>query len=66
MHPGRFIYTLFVALDACFRMKRGLVSSELKDPGLGTGMAYMLENVPYREFLLTVTDQKEVGPILLT
>ncbi|KAJ7889382.1 hypothetical protein B0H14DRAFT_2561881 [Mycena olivaceomarginata] len=33
----RFIYTLFLALDACFRMKRGLVSSELKDPGLGTG-----------------------------
>ncbi|KAJ7732502.1 hypothetical protein B0H14DRAFT_3085639 [Mycena olivaceomarginata] len=57
----RFIYTLFLALDACFRMKRGMVSSELKDPGLGTGMAYMLENVPYREYLLTVTDQKEMS-----
>jgi hypothetical protein len=42
-------------------MKRGMVSSKLKDPGLGTGMAYMLENVPYREYLLTVTDQKEVS-----
>ncbi|KAJ7884187.1 hypothetical protein B0H14DRAFT_3082403 [Mycena olivaceomarginata] len=51
----------FFALDACFRMKHGLVSSELKDPGLGTGMAYMLENVPYREYLLTVTDQKEMS-----
>lgn len=42
-------------------MKHRMVSSELKDPGLGTGMAYMLENVPYREYLLTVTDQKEVS-----
>ncbi|KAJ7678301.1 hypothetical protein DFH06DRAFT_975338, partial [Mycena polygramma] len=57
----KFIYTLFLALDACFRMKRALVSSDLKDPGLGTGLAYMLENGPYRKFLLTVTDQKEMS-----
>ncbi|KAF7345876.1 CxC2 domain-containing protein [Mycena venus] len=57
----RFIYTLFLALDACFRMKRGMVSSELKDPGLGTGMSYMLKNMPYCEYLLTVTDQKEMS-----
>ncbi|KAF8163893.1 hypothetical protein K438DRAFT_1985004 [Mycena galopus ATCC 62051] len=56
----KFIYTLFLALDACFRLKRGLVSSELKDPGLGTGWAYFVENEPYREYLLTVTDQKEM------
>ncbi|KAJ7302475.1 hypothetical protein DFH08DRAFT_977891 [Mycena albidolilacea] len=56
----RFIYAIFFALDACFRLKRLLVSSELKDPGLGTGWAYMLENVEFREFLLTVTDQKEM------
>ncbi|KAF8139331.1 hypothetical protein K438DRAFT_1996130 [Mycena galopus ATCC 62051] len=57
----KFIYNLFMALDACFRLKRGLVSSELKDPGLGTGWSYMLENEPYREYLLTVTDQKEMS-----
>ncbi|KAJ7753859.1 hypothetical protein B0H16DRAFT_1316820, partial [Mycena metata] len=57
----RFIYTLFLALDACFRLKRGLVSSELKDPGLGTGWAYMTENIEYRKYLLTVTDQKEAS-----
>jgi hypothetical protein len=50
-----------LAIDACFRLKRGLVSSELKDPGLGTGMAYMLENPEFREYLLTVTDQVEVS-----
>ncbi|KAJ7798845.1 hypothetical protein B0H14DRAFT_3492168 [Mycena olivaceomarginata] len=37
-----------------------MVSSELKDPGLSTGWAYMLENTPFREYLLTVTDQKEM------
>ncbi|KAJ7791307.1 hypothetical protein B0H14DRAFT_3500651 [Mycena olivaceomarginata] len=40
---------------------RFIYTLELKDPGLGTGMAYMLENVPYREYLLTVTDQKEMS-----
>ncbi|KAJ7717745.1 hypothetical protein DFH07DRAFT_761865, partial [Mycena maculata] len=57
----RHLYTFFLALDACFRLKRRLISSELKDPGLGVGMAYMLKNEPYREYLRTVTDQKEVG-----
>ncbi|KAK7061181.1 CxC2 domain-containing protein [Favolaschia claudopus] len=56
-----FIYILYLALDACFRLKRGLISSELKDPGLGNGMAFMLENAPYREYLLTVTDQDEMS-----
>ncbi|KAJ7668824.1 hypothetical protein B0H14DRAFT_3102493 [Mycena olivaceomarginata] len=57
----RFIYVLFLALDTCFRLKRGLVSSELKDLGLGTGMAYLLENAEFREYLLTVTDQVEIS-----
>jgi hypothetical protein len=50
-----------LAIDTCFRLKRGLVSSELKDPGLGTGMSYLLEDTEFREFLLTVTDQVEVS-----
>ncbi|KAJ7446857.1 hypothetical protein B0H11DRAFT_1745318 [Mycena galericulata] len=57
----RFIYVLFLALDACFRLKRRMISNELKDPGLGTGWAYVLENAPYRHFLRTVTDQKEMS-----
>ncbi|KAF7330698.1 hypothetical protein MSAN_02447900 [Mycena sanguinolenta] len=55
----RFLYILFMALDACFRLKRRLVSSDLWDPGLGTGWAYFVENEPYRQYLLTVTDQNE-------
>ncbi|KAJ6474636.1 hypothetical protein C8R47DRAFT_986641, partial [Mycena vitilis] len=57
----RFLYTMFIALDACFRLKRRLISSELKDPDLGSGWAYMVENSTYREYLRTVTDQKEMN-----
>ncbi|KAF7320572.1 CxC2 domain-containing protein [Mycena chlorophos] len=60
--PGKqCIYTLFLAMDACFHLKRGMISSWLKDPGLGTGMSYMLEWIPYRDFLLTITDQQEMS-----
>ncbi|KAJ7024743.1 hypothetical protein C8F04DRAFT_968613 [Mycena alexandri] len=57
----KYKFTLCLAFDACFRLKRRLVSSELKDPGLGTGYAYMVENEPYRDYLRTVTDQKEIN-----
>ncbi|KAJ7018738.1 hypothetical protein C8F04DRAFT_976786 [Mycena alexandri] len=57
----RFLYSLFIALDACFRLKRRLVSSELRDPGLGTGWAYFVEQEPYREYLLTTTNETEMS-----
>lgn len=57
----RYIYNLFIAIDACFRLKRRLVSSEKKDPGLGTGLAFFVEDTAYRKFLLTATDQTEIS-----
>ncbi|KAJ7876464.1 hypothetical protein B0H14DRAFT_2568179 [Mycena olivaceomarginata] len=57
----KFLYILYIAIDACFRLKRRLVSSELKDPGLGSGWSYFTEDPPFRRFLLTVTDQKEMS-----
>ncbi|KAJ7481682.1 hypothetical protein FB451DRAFT_1444162 [Mycena latifolia] len=57
----KFLYILFLAFDACFRLKRRMISSELRDPGLGTGWAYFLEQEPYREFLLTVTKQTDMS-----
>jgi len=38
-----------------------MVSSKAKDPGLGTGLAYFLENLKYHGYLLTKTDHKEVS-----
>lgn len=57
----RFLYFLFLAIDACFRLKRRLVSSEKKDPGLGTGLASFVEDAGFRKYVLTVTDQKEMS-----
>ncbi|KAJ8473447.1 hypothetical protein ONZ45_g16298 [Pleurotus djamor] len=57
----RFIYTLFIALDACFRLKRRLVSSVKRDPGMGIGWSYFVEREPFRSYLLNVTDQKEMS-----
>ncbi|KAK7027866.1 CxC2 domain-containing protein [Favolaschia claudopus] len=57
----RFLYIFFLALDACFRLKRRLISSALRDPGLGTGWSYFLEPEPYRKFLLSVTKQDEMS-----
>ena len=61
MRHSRYLYVLILAIDACFRLKRRIVSSEKKDPGFGTGWAYFIEDEPYREYLLTVTDQDEVS-----
>ncbi|KAJ7018016.1 hypothetical protein C8F04DRAFT_1278419 [Mycena alexandri] len=57
----RFLYILYIAIDACFRLKRRLVSSEKKDPSLGPGWSFFTEDAPYREYLLGVTDQKEMS-----
>ncbi|KAJ7434219.1 hypothetical protein B0H11DRAFT_2258641 [Mycena galericulata] len=57
----KFLYILFIAIDACFHLKRRLVSSVVKDPALGSGWAYFTEDAPYRSYLLTVTDQKEMS-----
>ncbi|KAJ7430340.1 hypothetical protein FB451DRAFT_1068620, partial [Mycena latifolia] len=56
-----FLYILFIAIDACFCLKRRLVSSVAKDPALGSGWAYFTEDAPYRKYLLGVTDQKEMS-----
>ncbi|KAJ8469822.1 hypothetical protein ONZ45_g16756 [Pleurotus djamor] len=57
----RFLYTLYLALDACFRLKRRDVSSIVKDPGLGIDWAYFAEYEPFRKFVETVKDQKEMS-----
>ncbi|KAJ7050384.1 hypothetical protein C8F01DRAFT_1264052 [Mycena amicta] len=54
-------YVMFLALDACFWLKRRMISNEFKDPGLGMGWSYMVEWAPYREHLLKVVDQKEMS-----
>ena len=51
---------LILALNACFRLKQRIVSSEKKDPGLGPSWSYFVEDEPYQEYLWSVTDQDKV------
>ncbi|KAK7028741.1 hypothetical protein R3P38DRAFT_2937983 [Favolaschia claudopus] len=45
----QFLYALFLALDANFRLRRKDVSSEEKDPGLGDGWGFYCNVVKYME-----------------
>ncbi|KAG1905395.1 uncharacterized protein F5891DRAFT_943997, partial [Suillus fuscotomentosus] len=67
----KFLYAIFLALDANFRLKNHLWSSKAGDPGLHTGLTYFVPNEPYRAHILnnasiaSWTDTKwhpQVGP----
>ncbi|KAK6966556.1 CxC2 domain-containing protein [Favolaschia claudopus] len=47
----RFLYALFLALDANFRMRRKKVSSEADDPSLGDGWSFFVPVAPYYNYL---------------
>ena len=40
---------MFLGIDACFKLK--LKERGFDDPDLGTGLAYLVNNVPYEEHL---------------
>jgi hypothetical protein len=46
-----FLYALFLAADANFRLRRSLVSSHSVDPGLSSGFSYFVAEEPYKTFL---------------
>ncbi|KAJ7786999.1 hypothetical protein B0H14DRAFT_2629889 [Mycena olivaceomarginata] len=48
-----FLYCIFLAIDACFRLKRKKISSWLADPSIQDGWAYFTRSVPYGEFVET-------------
>ncbi|KAJ7646891.1 hypothetical protein FB45DRAFT_1019176 [Roridomyces roridus] len=55
----RFLYALFLALDANFRMRRKKVSSEEKDPSLGDGWSFFGAIAPYYKYLADNWSQKQ-------
>ena len=55
-----YIYTLIVAIDANFRLKRRAVSSIERDPPLGSGWGYFVETRPYLDYVLSHADQEDV------
>jgi len=56
----RFLYMMFIAMDANFRLKNQLVSNYLQDPGLGIGWAYMLPREDYEGYVLSRVDDDDV------
>ncbi|KAL0577210.1 hypothetical protein V5O48_004776 [Marasmius crinis-equi] len=62
-----FLYSKFISVDACFRLKRRNVSSEKNDPGLFTGQAYFVEQSDYQshmELMKSKPAQEEEGHCL--
>ena len=54
-----WLYCLFLAIDANFRLK--LKSRGIKDPELGSGLAYFVDTVKFQEHLKEHTHQGEVS-----
>ncbi|KAJ7182437.1 hypothetical protein C8R43DRAFT_1144448 [Mycena crocata] len=48
-HERKFLYALFLAMDANFRLKRKDVSTEEKDPGLCKGWGFFCEVMAYMD-----------------
>ncbi|KAG1902395.1 uncharacterized protein F5891DRAFT_1127683 [Suillus fuscotomentosus] len=57
----KFLYAIFLALDANFRLKNRLRSSKAGDPGLHTGLAYFVPNEPYRAHILNNASQNDIS-----
>ncbi|KAG1847579.1 hypothetical protein F4604DRAFT_1883995 [Suillus subluteus] len=47
-----WLYGLFLAIDANFRLKRHAVSSDETDPSLSQGWAYFVEEKSYKSYIL--------------
>ncbi|KAF4580561.1 hypothetical protein EYR38_003160 [Pleurotus pulmonarius] len=63
----KYLYSLLVSMDANFRLKNRMRSSEEADPGLVTGLAYFVEPRGYSQHLkrfATQTDLVSLGHTL--
>ncbi|KAG1794813.1 uncharacterized protein HD556DRAFT_1474044, partial [Suillus plorans] len=54
--PQQWLYGLFLAIDANFRLKRKAVSSDSVDPSLSRGWGYFVKDKAYKDFLHSSAD----------
>ncbi|KAG6905239.1 hypothetical protein DXG01_004049 [Tephrocybe rancida] len=59
--PNQFLYVLRLAMDANFHLKQQLVSSYSSNPGMGTGLAYMVKRGPYEVYVLSKASQGDIS-----
>ncbi|KAJ7803737.1 hypothetical protein B0H14DRAFT_3487098 [Mycena olivaceomarginata] len=57
----RFLYAIYWAIDACFRLKRKMISSWAADPSIQDGWAYFTAWKDYGPFVKTLGEQKEMS-----
>ncbi|KAJ7020488.1 hypothetical protein C8F04DRAFT_1214081 [Mycena alexandri] len=57
----RFLYMIFLAMDANFRLKNRLRANEHEDLPLGSGWGYMVEDAPYKKHLAGYVAEKDVS-----
>lgn len=62
----RYIYTLIIAVDANFRLKRRAISNDQRDPALGSGSGYFVEDQRYREHILSYANEEDVSKFCST
>ena len=55
-----WLYMLMVAMDANFQLKSRLRGAINREPALGLGWAYFVDNGPYSEFIKDYVDEDEV------
>ncbi|KAG1729978.1 uncharacterized protein EDB91DRAFT_1239163 [Suillus paluster] len=55
----RWKYVLFVAIDANFRLKRKVVSSDTADPSLNAGWVYFVHKDSYKSYLADRATEKQ-------
>lgn len=60
-----YLYTLFIAMDANFRMKQRFRGNAKADLPLGPGLGYQVDEGPYLEFLKGYTSEKDVRDLKL-
>ncbi|KAJ7862390.1 hypothetical protein B0H14DRAFT_3444766 [Mycena olivaceomarginata] len=57
----RFLYAVYWAIDACFRLKGKMILSWAKDPSIQDGWAYFTAWKDYGPFVKTLGEQKEMS-----
>lgn len=55
----RWLFALFIAVDANFRLK--LKARGIKDPELGSGWSYFVEQLAYEKHVCKHFDEKDVS-----
>ncbi|KAF9540711.1 hypothetical protein CPC08DRAFT_650802 [Agrocybe pediades] len=57
----QFLYAAIICMDANFRLKNQIVSNYSQDPGLGTGLAYMVPRIAYENYVLSRADSDDIS-----